>query len=997
MRTHLMIATALMFLLLHVPAMIVHAEEKQAQYADWKHSGSMFILTTPDGANLPEAASEEGFPLLVRLNKEFFAFAQAQAKGEDIRFQSSDGKALPFQIDEWDALKGTASVWVRIPVIKGNAHQEIKLFWGKPDAKSESNGAAVFSESNGYLSVWHMGETVKDELGTVISTDTGTSATPGVIGTARYFPGKKGIFCGDKIANYPSGASSHSTEAWFRAAHSNATLIGWGNEEGGRGSKVRMQLGSPPHVRIDSNFSNVTGTSTLLLSDWIHVVHTYDKNDAKIYINGKLDGSAKPTLNIKSPSRLWLGGWYNNYDFVGDLDEVRISKVARSANWVKMEYENQKAMHTMVGSLVQPGNSFSVLSTSVTLDEGKSATVTAQAGGAQKLFWILKKNGTDTLVAVDTLSFPLDAGRVTSDTSYVIQFKAVYANEIKTKDISVTIKEAIPEPIFTLKAPSGWNGRDAIEVLPAISNLAEMTAKGAGELHYQWSVSGGAVIQEIVPGKLILKRSQYTGPLTVKAVINNGGADSVVTAKIQVAEPKSDPWVQRMPSNDEKPEDGQFYARDDKNEGTLYYNGTLEKQADAVFLKVYADGALVKSESLKPGADKAYAFAIKLKPGLIKYKVEFGTKSGEIESVVQTVSNLVCGDAYLIEGQSNALATDTGEKSPPVTSEWIRSYGSPSGKADGARANLWCYPVWKAQKGEKAELGYWGMELAKRLLDSQKIPIFIINGAVGGTRIDQHQRSESNPADLTTIYGRMLWRIQQARLTHGIRGVLWHQGEADQGSDGPTGGYGWETYQQYFVDMSAGWKTDFPNVQHYYLFQIWPNACSQGGGHGDMLREVQRTLPGLYSNMDIMTTVGIKPPGGCHYPLAGWAEFARLMQPLIERDFYGKKPAASITPPNLKKVSYTSIKKDSITLEFDQPVVWTDSLTSQFYFDDAKEKVASGSVSGNVITLILKASSTAKKMSYLHEMGWSQDKLIFGANGIAALTFCEVTIEGSVP
>jgi len=39
--------------------------------------------------------------------------------------------------------------------------------------------------------------------------------------------------------------------------------------------------------------------------------------------------------------------------------------------------------------------------------------------------------------------------------------------------------------------------------------------------------------------------------------------------------------------------------------------------------------------------------------------VEFGTKSGGTETVVHTVGNLVCGDAYMIERQSNALATDT--------------------------------------------------------------------------------------------------------------------------------------------------------------------------------------------------------------------------------------------------------------------------------------------------------------------------------------------------
>ena len=42
-----------------------------------------------------------------------------------------------------------------------------------------------------------------------------------------------------------------------------------------------------------------------------------------------------------------------------------------------------------------------------------------------------------------------------------------------------------------------------------------MQAKGAGDLNYHWSVSGLAVIKEIAPGKLILKRAQNSGRLTV--------------------------------------------------------------------------------------------------------------------------------------------------------------------------------------------------------------------------------------------------------------------------------------------------------------------------------------------------------------------------------------------------------------------------------------------------------------------------------------------------
>ncbi|MBE3134363.1 MAG: DUF2341 domain-containing protein, partial [Acidobacteria bacterium] len=143
-----------------------------AQYAGWQHSGSVYLLTTPEGANLPAAASEDGFPLLVRLHKEFFDFSQAKANGEDVRFATSTGTPLAYQVEEWDAAAGTASLWVRVPTIKGNARQEIKLHWGKPDAASESSGPAVFNESNGYLSVWHMNDPVKDDVGTLESKDT---------------------------------------------------------------------------------------------------------------------------------------------------------------------------------------------------------------------------------------------------------------------------------------------------------------------------------------------------------------------------------------------------------------------------------------------------------------------------------------------------------------------------------------------------------------------------------------------------------------------------------------------------------------------------------------------------------------------------------------------------------------------------------------------------------------------------------------------------------
>jgi hypothetical protein len=986
-------------LLLAPPARTGAAEDKPAKvsapYPGWQHSGSLFILTTPEGANLPASAAEDGFPLLVRLHKDFFDFGQAKANGEDVRF-SADGKALAYQVEEWDPAQGAACIWVRIPTIKGNARQEIRMHWGKADAASESSGSAVFNESNGYLSVWHMNDVVKDEVGTLESKDVGTTACEGMIGQARHFAGRQGISCGDKIPNYPSGAGPHSSEAWFRAEKPNGRVLAWGNEQAQ--GKVVMYYQSPPHVKMECYFSgaDVAGGSTIPMTQWVHVVHAYQKGDSRVYVNGVLDGTsitAGAPLNIRSPARMWIGGWYNNYDFIGDIDEVRISKVVRSADWVRLQYENQKPMQTLVGPLVQPGNAFSVAPTQMAVLEGKTATVTAKAGGAQKIYWILKADGWERVAAVDRLSFTFDAGRVNGDKSLTLQLKAVYANEVKTKDIPITVKEDIQEPVFTLKTPATWDGRETIEVVPQIANLTEMQAKGAGNLSYTWTVSDIAVIKEIAPGKLILKRAQNSGATTVTLALNNGGAEVTGSTTIQVKEPATDAWVERTPAKDEKPEDNQFYSRDDRNVGTLHFNGALDEPADSVFLKLYAGEELVKTESRKLTAEKTYAFSLPLKPGLVKYRVEFGTKSGDRETVLHRAGNLVCGDAYLINGQSNAEATDFGKEDPAYASDWIRSYGSMAGDPRGARLKLWGNATHRNRDGGKVQIGYWGMELARRLVENHKMPICIINGAVGGTRIDQHQRNPADPEDVSTIYGRLLWRVRQARLTHGIRGVLWHQGENDQGADGPTGGYGWETYRQYFIDLAAGWKQDYPNIRHYYIFQIWPKSCSMGvKGSDNMLREVERTLPSCFSNMGIMSTLGIKPPGPAHYPAAGYAEMARLICPLVERDNYAKAFDKSITPPDLRRAYYTSDRKDEIALEFDQPMAWTDPLKTQFYLDGAAGYVVSGTVSGKVITLKLKGPATAQRITYLDSARWSVDNLLYGENGIAALTFCNVRI-----
>ena len=239
------------------------------------------------------------------------------------------------------------------------------------------------------------------------------------------------------------------------------------------------------------------------------------------------------------------------------------------------------------------------------------------------------------------------------------------------------------------------------------------------------------------------------------------------------------------------------------------------------------------------------------------------------------------------------------------------------------------------------------MVLAKNLVDRHQIPICILNGAFGGTPIWHHQPNPANHLDTSgefyknpyKIYGCLLTRVTAAKLTHGIRGVFWHQGENDSGSGAPTGDWNYKSYQQYFIDMSAAWKSDYPNIRNYYVYQIWPLPCSMGP-KDDGIREAQRTLPRLFSNLRVMSTIGAAGPhagrGSCHFDLDTYALFANYMTPLVEMDNYGLVPQQPVTAPDLLGAWFTNAAKDEIALKFGQPVIWTDDAKKNIYLEEIK-------------------------------------------------------------
>jgi hypothetical protein len=136
---------------------IVSGDTTVVANAGWNYSRRLYLNTTASGAGVSQNIA--GFPVIVRLTKDNFNFAQANAGGTDIRFSRSDTIRLPYEIERWDPVAGLAEVWVRVDSIFGNdSTQFITMYWGNAHATDSSSGAAVFDTSNGFIGVWHMNE-----------------------------------------------------------------------------------------------------------------------------------------------------------------------------------------------------------------------------------------------------------------------------------------------------------------------------------------------------------------------------------------------------------------------------------------------------------------------------------------------------------------------------------------------------------------------------------------------------------------------------------------------------------------------------------------------------------------------------------------------------------------------------------------------------------------------------------------------------------------------
>jgi concanavalin A-like lectin/glucanase superfamily protein/uncharacterized protein DUF2341 len=545
----------------------------QAQpYPAWIHSLDLYYDTSPDRVALTGNVLD--FPVLVRLTNADFPFAEARDSGQDLRFSKPDGTPLDFEIDRYDPVAGKAEIWVRMDTVKADYKGRLaRLHWGNPTAASASSPNDVFTGSNGFVSVWHLrGQFPTPRLNSVAG---GKEAVPlnydnneqtaGIIGYADSLDGGAS---GDYLQTWEpfsdlSQGFTFSIWAYPTAAGPSAHFMDFGNGPA-RDNLVLCRGGATADLVFESYHtsavSSVRVPEAITLNQWQYFAVTVAGKSARIYRNGSLLASA--TLNDTLINGLrrennYLGKSNGAADayFMGKLDEPVVSKTARSADWIKLGYANQKADQVLV-TFVEPPTCqprFG-LPPDTTIDEGALLALAGWADCADHFEWSVVSGPAPRLLDPEVKVLNLAVPRVSGDTLSEFRFTAGYGDSTESGTVRVSIRDVIPDPRFTLPADLAWDGKDSLLLKATVENRAAIEASSQPALSYAWTLGGMEADTSWRSGGLLLKSAAGNGILTVGLCIHNNGpaickeiAVTVTAVPVSIAKKKGNAPSQSFP------------------------------------------------------------------------------------------------------------------------------------------------------------------------------------------------------------------------------------------------------------------------------------------------------------------------------------------------------------------------------------------------------------------------------------------------------------------
>jgi biopolymer transport protein ExbB len=311
---------------------------------DWKYRKEIAFDLTPAGADI--AGTPQDVPVLVRLSLANFSyFNDTKPDASDFRLVAADDKTpLKFHFEKYDPQNQMALLWVRVPQITGGSKTEkIYAYYGNLDVPAAADIPGTYDASQ--TLVLSFSEGAGSPMDSTAyknnpSVSTAVLSPAGLICGEAKFSGKESITVPATASLRLLPNQGFTASAWLRVEQAQQATVFALSDQGRSlelaldGSRLvaRTALGGAP--------ATVSQSSDLTFNQWHHVALTAGNGKLTLFIDGIASGSVPVTL-AEIGGNFTIGAANGARFLTGEIDEVEVSKVARSADWIKASARGQ--------------------------------------------------------------------------------------------------------------------------------------------------------------------------------------------------------------------------------------------------------------------------------------------------------------------------------------------------------------------------------------------------------------------------------------------------------------------------------------------------------------------------------------------------------------------------------------------------------------------------------------------------------------------------------
>ncbi len=309
---------------------------------DWLGQKKIKFDTAGSDVSLKEELSR--VPILVRLHAgNFTHFLDVKDDASDLRFFAADGKtALPAQIEKFDALNEIALIWVQVPKLSPGKPDSIWMKYGNSQPGPAPDAKTVYDANT--VAVYHFEAAGAPKDATANANNAGLSTaefrTASLIGAGAGFNGAQKII----IPASPSlkfADTGFTFSAWVKIAAPQRDAVLFARQDGADGVSLHIDQ-SKLYARVErgGKVLETPRTADLAPGAWHHVALTGGARVA-IYVDGR-EAATLDTVTPALSGDIVLGASTGGGNFFnGEIDEVELSNVARSADWIGVAARSQ--------------------------------------------------------------------------------------------------------------------------------------------------------------------------------------------------------------------------------------------------------------------------------------------------------------------------------------------------------------------------------------------------------------------------------------------------------------------------------------------------------------------------------------------------------------------------------------------------------------------------------------------------------------------------------